>query len=464
MCIFAYMKAELSNYIENTILPRYAAFDAGHGPQHAAKVVRESLRLAAHYEVDTDMVYVIAAYHDLGLAENRATHHLVSGRRLREDTTLRQWFSPEQIETMAEAVEDHRASSDHAPRSLYGRLVAEADRDVVPSDILRRTVQYGLSYYPQLDREGHWERFKAHLNEKYAEGGYLKLWIPESDNAEGLRRLRAIIRQPSLLRAFFDQIYLTETHATTPVTVLLQGQSLVIRKDGAPFSENDWTTAQSPASDRFIDQLTGIRTVVLPDNAVLPDEWETVPLRHWFAALGETAAAPAFRARALAHWRDESRYCGCCGHPMEEHPELTARQCPQCGHLEFPRISPCIIVAVRKEGRILLARHVQRNQEIYTCIAGFMEAGESAEAAVQREVMEETGLKVTGIRYRGSQSWPFPGQLMLGFTAEWAGGEIRLQPEEIADARFFDPDRLPDTPAPGSLAWRLIHEWSRDAD
>ena len=456
------MNESLAKYIETAILPRYADFDKGHGPEHAARVVDESLKLAKRCGADPDMAYTIAAYHDLGLSEDRATHHLVSGRLLRADDRLKQWFSPEQIETMAQAVEDHRASSGREPRSLYGKIVAEADRDIRPQDILRRTVQYGLNYYPELDRQGHWERFKAHLDEKYAEGGYLKLWIPESDNAEGLRRLRGIIRQPALLRACFEQIFQSETHQTEPGIVLLKGRSLLIRHDNTPLTENDWNVALPLADDHFTDLTTGLRVAVLSDQAVLPEAWEAVPLRHWFACLGEADAAPAFRARALASWRQTSRYCGCCGHPMEEHPELTACQCPNCGQLAFPRISPCIIVAVYKGGRILLARHVQRNQDIYACLAGFVEAGESAEAAVKREVWEETGLQVKNIRYRGSQSWPFPDQLMLGFTAEWAEGEIRVQPDEIADARFFDLDRLPETPAPGSLAWRLIHEWSRN--
>lgn len=142
---------------------------------------------------------------------------------------------------------------------------------------------------------------------------------------------------------------------------------------------------------------------------------------------------------------------------MQEHQTLTARECPECRNLIFPRIEPCIIVLVSRDDEILLARHVQRNQNIYACIAGFMEAGETAEQAVAREIMEETGITVRNIRYYGSQSWPFPSQLMLGFTAEYESGEIKLQEDELSDAQWFHRDNCPASPPPGSIAYRLIH-------
>lgn len=138
---------ELETYIYGEIVPRYAAFDRAHGIDHVQTVIAESLALAEHYDVDRQMVLAIAAYHDTGLVEGRATHHLVSGRIVRQDTRLHEWFSPGQIEVMACAVEDHRASSDHPPRSVYGRIVAEADRIIDPETTLRRTVQYGLANY-----------------------------------------------------------------------------------------------------------------------------------------------------------------------------------------------------------------------------------------------------------------------------------------------------------------------------
>lgn len=201
---------EIKQYIEQEILPRYDAFDRAHAIDHVRTVIAESLELAEHYEVDRRIVYVAAAYHDLGLCEGREQHHLVSGEIIRADRTLRQWFSEEQIEVIACAAEDHRASSKGEPRSIYGRIVAEADRVIDPEVTLRRTVQYGLTNYPQLDTEGHYARFCAHLQEKYAEGGYLRLWIPQSKNRERLIQLREIIANKELLRATFDRLLAEE--------------------------------------------------------------------------------------------------------------------------------------------------------------------------------------------------------------------------------------------------------------
>ena len=194
----------MKHYIETAILPRYKDFDPAHRTDHVLQVIAESLKLSKHYDVDERMVYTIAAYHDIGLCEGRERHHLVSGRMLRADERLHEWFTDEEIETMAQAVEDHRASLDHAPRSIYGRIVAEADRLIDPMTVLLRTVQYGLSHYPELDKEEHYQRYCEHLQEKYAEGGYLKLWIPESDNAARLAELRALIADEVRKRAAFE--------------------------------------------------------------------------------------------------------------------------------------------------------------------------------------------------------------------------------------------------------------------
>lgn len=203
----------MKQYIESEILTRYDAFDKAHQRDHADYVISQSLELARHYDVDLDMVYAIAAYHDTGLAVDRKTHHMESGKVVRSDRRLSEWFTPEQIETMAQAVEDHRASNKHEPRSIYGKIVAEADRQIDGMTILRRTIQFGLNHYPDLDREGHWERTLEHLNEKYAEGGYLQLWIPESPNAQRLKEFQSMIKDMSLLRKLFEEIYSRETSA-----------------------------------------------------------------------------------------------------------------------------------------------------------------------------------------------------------------------------------------------------------
>ena len=202
---------ELRAYVESEIIPRYDFFDKGHQRDHAEYVIGQALELSQYYDVDPSMVYAAAAYHDTGLCEDRKTHHIVSARIIRADAQLRRWFSEEQIGTIADAAEDHRASSDHEPRTIYGRLIAEADRQIFAETVIRRTVQYGLSHYPELDKEGHWNRTVEHIGEKYAEGGYLKLWIPESPNAARLEELRAIIRDKDSLRAMFEKWYEAET-------------------------------------------------------------------------------------------------------------------------------------------------------------------------------------------------------------------------------------------------------------
>ena len=194
-------------YIEQQILPRYDHFDAAHQRNHAEEVIERSLALAEHYDVDINMVYAIAAYHDTGLCEGRDTHHLVSGRIIREDQHLREWFDENQIETMAQAAEDHRASSGHEPHSIYGKIVAEADRLILPEKVIRRTIQFGLDHHPELDKEGQYQRFREHLLEKYSDSGYLRLWIPESENAACLEELRAIIRDENAMREAFESSY-----------------------------------------------------------------------------------------------------------------------------------------------------------------------------------------------------------------------------------------------------------------
>ena len=195
----------LVQYIEHEILPRYEHYDAAHQRDHIDAVILRSLELAKHYDVNVDMVYAIAAYHDTGICEGRETHHLVSGRIIREDKRLHDWFDEQQIETMAQAAEDHRASSTHEPRSIYGKIVAEADRLIVPETVIRRPIQYGLDHHPDYDKEGQYLRFKEHMLEKYSDNGYLRLWLPESDNAPRLEELRTIIRDEARMRQTFDK-------------------------------------------------------------------------------------------------------------------------------------------------------------------------------------------------------------------------------------------------------------------
>lgn len=198
---------EIMNFVEQEILPRYTAFDRAHQLRHAQSVIGSSLKLARKVGADENMAYVIAAYHDLGLEGPRAIHHITSGKILIADRRLKRWFSDEQIKIMKEAVEDHRASASKAPRSIYGKIVAEADRELEPDTIMRRTIEYGLDHYPEKTPEEHYERFAQHLEEKYSERGYIQLWIQGSENEVHLRNIRNIIASPNLLRENFNRLW-----------------------------------------------------------------------------------------------------------------------------------------------------------------------------------------------------------------------------------------------------------------
>ena len=198
---------DLVEFVESKILPRYASFDKAHNIEHAIKVIRRAMDLAVKVGADLNMVYVIAAYHDLGMAGQRAVHHIEGGRILYTDARLKKWSSQNQLKIMKEAVEDHRASASRAPRSIYGKIVAEADRDMDPDTVFRRAVQFGLSNYPQYSIEEQWKRFQEHMENKYSVNGYIKLWVQGSDNERKLNLVREIIADPQRLREMFDKIY-----------------------------------------------------------------------------------------------------------------------------------------------------------------------------------------------------------------------------------------------------------------
>ena len=201
---------ELKAFIEAEIIPEYKNFGRSHNVEHVRRVISNSLELAKFLgdgKLDEDMAYAIAAYHDLGMSGPREIHHITSGKMLMEDSRLRKWFSSEQIQVMKEAVEDHRASSDHAPRSVYGRIVAEADRDLEPDVVFTRAIEYGLEHYPELGKEAQWRRFAKHMDEKYSSNGYITLWIPGSPNERNLKQIRAVIADRNALRRTFNEIF-----------------------------------------------------------------------------------------------------------------------------------------------------------------------------------------------------------------------------------------------------------------
>lgn len=217
------INSTLEKYIFEEVVPRYASFDAAHKEDHALTVISQALELldgrdswaAAQADVEPlwltpvsrAMLMTAAACHDLGLVNGRERHHLDSGIIIRADQRLREWFTEEQIEVIAQAAEDHRASGKGAPRSIYGMLIAEADRVIDQETIIRRTIQFGLKHYPDLCREGQMERAREHLVDKYGRGGYLRLWIPWSSNASRLDALQDLIADPEALKLEVSRIY-----------------------------------------------------------------------------------------------------------------------------------------------------------------------------------------------------------------------------------------------------------------
>ena len=185
------MNSELVNYIEDEIFPLYNRNEEGHGINHIKTVIKRSIELAQNYDVDIDMLYTIAAYHDLGHYIDRKTHEIISAEMFMQDENIKTWFTDEQRNTIKEAIEDHRASSNHKPRSIYGMIVSTADRMIIDIDnTIKRTYSYGMKNYPELTREQQIERIYEHLTEKYGENGYAKIYLEDKEFEEGLQKLR----------------------------------------------------------------------------------------------------------------------------------------------------------------------------------------------------------------------------------------------------------------------------------
>jgi NAD+ diphosphatase len=229
-----------------------------------------------------------------------------------------------------------------------------------------------------------------------------------------------------------------------------------------------WVSA-APADDTWPQYVVGVldgtcwHAVDVP-TGVDPSDGESVDLYAYHGRAGEDAWLAAGRAVQLVEWARTNRYCGRCGEPTEPATDERAMRCRACGLAAFPRLAPAMITLVTRGEpgpgeEALLARGVRWTMPMYSCLAGFVEPGESLEAAVVREVREEVGLTVRDVRYRGSQPWPFPHSLMVGFRARYGTGELTLDPAEIADAAWYRRDELPMIPPSISIARRLIDEW-----
>ena len=197
-----------------------------------------------------------------------------------------------------------------------------------------------------------------------------------------------------------------------------------------------------------------------PCWAVDAEPQRGTPLMGLYGQVDDLLFTIAGRAVQLVEWQRTHRFCGRCGTPTDAVPGERAKRCPACGLLAFPRLAPAIITLVeRDDGRALLARGRAFPIAMYSCLAGFVEPGETLEEAVHREVREEVGIEIADVRYWASQPWPFPHSLMLGFNARWAGGDIVIDEHEIIDAQWYSPDDLPAIPPGLSIARRLIDDW-----
>ena len=237
------------------------------------------------------------------------------------------------------------------------------------------------------------------------------------------------------------------------------GQSLYVVRDGQGARIPEGTVASAGDGDAlFLGELDGEACFA---TRTAPALGEPIPLRQLFGVLSDDDFALAGRALGLTAWDHDHRFCGRCGAATERSREERVRTCGGCKHGAYPRLSPAVIMLVERGGRALLGRNARFPLPFFSTLAGFVEVGETLEAAVAREVAEEAGVQVTDIRYFGSQPWPLTGSLMIGFTARWAGGEIVAAPDELAEAGWFAPDALPVVPPKLSIARELIDDFVR---
>jgi len=208
----------------------------------------------------------------------------------------------------------------------------------------------------------------------------------------------------------------------------------------------------------YLGELAGVPCVAIgvPDDFTAPAGWTLAGLRSLFLRMPEQLLALAARACQVCEWHRTHRYCGRCGTPTRDRDGERAKECPACGLVAYPRVSPAMMALVTRGRELLLARSARFATGMYSALAGFVEPGETIEDCIRREVREEVGLDVGRIDYFASQSWAFPHSLMIAYTAEYAGGDIRLDDPEIEDARWFTPDALPTLPSRVSIARRLI--------
>lgn len=247
------------------------------------------------------------------------------------------------------------------------------------------------------------------------------------------------------------------------VWFLVHRKGVVVREGSLPGDEDARALGIDPAAAHYLGRLDDAEAFAAPFEGAPPPPFAIAGLRDSFAMLGEERFFVAGRATQIVEWATTHRFCGRCATPTERVDGERCMRCPSCQLTAYPRIAPAVIVLVRRGEEALLARGARFPLPFYSTLAGFSEVGESLEETVAREVREEVGVEVKDVRYFGSQPWPFPHSLMIGFVAWWAGGEIRIEEKEILDAKWFTRETLPMIPPPLSIARRLIDSWLLEA-
>lgn len=236
-----------------------------------------------------------------------------------------------------------------------------------------------------------------------------------------------------------------------------EGDSTLPRVDDRPLEDLPFLTLRRPDRE-------GLSWAEVAPEMEAPPGMAFVSRRSLWGRLDERLFFLSGKAFHLMDWHRLNRFCGRCGNRLADHPKEKALACAACGNLVFPVIAPAVIVAVERDGKILLGRSPHFPPGRYSVLAGFVEAGESLEATIAREIREEVGIEVQDIRYFGSQPWPFPRSLMVGFKARWKSGAIAIDGEEIVDARWFGPEELPDFPPSFSIARKLVEDYLKSKD
>jgi len=271
----------------------------------------------------------------------------------------------------------------------------------------------------------------------------------------------------SMKDRFISAFRSSESAPLSTFWFIFQGEKLLVELNSA---EQDRICTRDPNElglvpvfSQFLGRYgnTDCYVVEVEDNAHLPESTKFLGLRALFGTVYNDLFILAGRAVQILHWHKEHQFCGKCGHAMKNRDTELAKICPSCGFISFPRLSPAVIMSIIRDDRILLARAPRFPAGMYSTLAGFVEPGETLEEAVKREVREEVNVRIGNIRYVASQPWPFPHSIMIGFTAEYIGGEIAIDNQEIEDAGWFSVGDLPTLPSKISIARLLIDNFIR---